>query len=218
VQVGVLDSLSAEYTNTENVPVATEARQAAAYPALLRFFACDPSVADVLLFLLIDQQDLRRFQSGLLRIDSSERPSFDTVRKAIGQLADCGVQRSWRHTERVAGARAQFGDQTAFGAKQSVLGLSVTAAEDATAKAGLFRVAGPDAVVAKKRLRRALDRAPGAGGPVLEAAARVRARFLPRLEVRGRLRRGYYRFVVRVRATINPARTSILVGPVISVG
>ena len=49
IQVGILQSLASEYTYSENVPVADEARQAKAYPSLLRYFACDPAVADVLL-------------------------------------------------------------------------------------------------------------------------------------------------------------------------
>jgi hypothetical protein len=215
VQVRIPESLESQYTNAENVPVADEARQARAYPALLRFFACDPAVADVLLFLLIDQQDLRRYQSGLLRIDGSKRPSFDAVRDAISRLDGCGARRSWRHTEGVPGARVAFGAKTSFRTFQTVFGVSATAGEDATAKAGLFQVAGP---TSKKSLVAALDRAPEAGGPLLAAVRRVRARFLPRLEVHGILTPGYYRWVVRLRAAMNPARTSIFVGPLMRVG
>jgi hypothetical protein len=118
----------------------------------------------------------------------------------------------------VIGARVRFGEQTAFPALQKVLGVSVTAGEDATAKAGLFRVAGRDAPAVRKRLAAALDRGPAAGGPVLKDVARVRARFLPRLEVRGTLRPGFYRFVVRFRAAMDPARSSLVVGPVFEVG
>jgi len=218
VQVRIAESLASQYTSSEDVPVADEARQAKAYASLLRYFACDPAVAEVLFFLLIDQQDLRRFQSGLLRIDGSERPSFASVRDAIAGLGDCRPRRSWRHTERVVRARVTFGKKTAFPALQKVLGLSVTTGEDATAKAGLFRVADRNGPITRKGFAAALDRAPGAGGPVLKDVARVRARFLPRLEVRGSLTPGSYRFAVRVRATMNPARSSLFVGPVITVG
>jgi len=217
VQVRILQSLASEYTYSENVPVADEARQAEAYPSLLRSFACDPAVADVLLFLLIDQQDLRRYQSGLLRIDGSKRPSFDSVRRAIPQLGKCAVLRKWRHTEHVIGARVDFGNMTSVRASQTVFGVSVTAGEDATAKAGLFSVRAPDAAIDRKSLAAALDRSPVAGGPLLSDGRRVRARFLPRLELHGTLAPGYYRWVVRLRAAMNPARASLFVGRVIRV-
>jgi hypothetical protein len=217
IQVRILPSLASEYTYSENVPVADEARQAKGYVSLLRYFACDPAVADVLLFLLIDQQDLRRYQSGLLRIDGSTRPSFDAVRGTIPQLGNCSPRRRWRHTERVIGARVVFGNQTSVRASQTVLGVSVTAGEDATAKGGLFSVKGPAASIDRKSLAAALEHPPVAGGPLLTDTRRVRARFLPRLEVHGTLASGYYRWVVRLRATMNPARASVFVGPVIRV-
>jgi len=46
---------------------------------------------------------------------------------------------------------------------------------------------------------------------------RVKARFLPRLQVHAALAPGYYRWVVRLRAAMNPARTSLFVGPVFRV-
>jgi hypothetical protein len=171
----------------------------------------------VLFFLLIDQQDLRRYQSGLLRIDGSRRPSFDSVRNAIPQLGDCAARRKWRHTEHVIGARVVFGNKTSVRASQTVFGVSVTAGEDATAKAGLFSVRAPNAAISRKSLTAALERSPVAGGPLLSDVGRVKARFLPRLEVRGTLAHGYYRWVVRLRAAMNPARASLFVGPVIRV-
>jgi hypothetical protein len=218
VQVRIMDSLASLYTNAENVPVATEARQAVAYPLLLRWFACDSAVSDLLLFLLIDQQDLRRYQSGLLRIDGSERPSYATVRRAITQLPSCGVRRTWRHSVRVAGARVVFGGQTAFRAKQSVFGVSVTAGEDATAKAALVRVTDPGAPVDRKALALTLNRAGALGGPRLFDTTRIRARFRPRLEVHGSLAPGFYRWVVRVRPVMNPGRWTLFVGPLLTVG
>ena len=218
VQVRVQPSLAPLYTNTENVPVATEARQAIAYRLLLRWFACDPAVSDVLLFLLIDQPDLRRYQSGLLRLDGSKRPSYASVRKAVAQLPSCRVRRTWRHSIQVSRARAFFGGQRAFRPEQSVFGVSVTAGEDATAKAALLRVPDHAPPLARKKLARALDRARAPGGPRLFAAARIRARFRPRLEVHGRLAPGSYRWVIRIRSTANPARTTLFVGPALRVG
>jgi hypothetical protein len=217
VQVRIMASLASEYSSSENVPVADEARQAKAYASLLRYFACDPGVAGVLLFLLIDQRDLGRYQSGLLRIDGSKRPAFDSVRDAIPALGDCGARRSWRHTVHVSGARVIFGRKTTVGSSQTVFGVSATAAEEATAKAGLFSVPGPGAPISTKGLA-ALDRPPDAGGPVVSVVRRVKARFLPRLEVHGGLAPGFYRWVVRLRAAMNPVRTDVFVGPVFRIG
>jgi hypothetical protein len=218
VQVRIQDSLADRYTSSENVPVADEARQAKTYPTLMRWFACDRDVSDVMLFLLIDQQDLKRYQSGLLRIDGSKRPAFDSVMNAIPGLSRCGVKRTWRHNEHVFGVRAVYGGKTRFPLVRSVLGVSVTAGEDATAKAGLFRVREPMAPVNRSLLAGSLDRVPSAGGPVLYDTARIRARFLPRLEVHGTFARGFYRWVIRVRSAMNTRRTSILVGPALRVG
>jgi hypothetical protein len=99
-----------------------------------------------------------------------------------------------------------------------MFGVTVTATEDATAKAGLFRVFGPLAPVNRTLLARSLDRVPGAGGPLLYDTARIRARFLPRLEVHGTFARGFYRWVIRVRSAMNTGRTSILLGPELRVG
>jgi hypothetical protein len=214
IQVAIPASLASSYTSAENVPVATEDWQASAYASMLGFFACDPSVSDVLFFLLVDQQDLRRYQSGLERIDGSKRPAFASVRAAIARLAACGARRPWRHSERVVGARARFDARTRFWVRQSAFGLSVTAAEDAIATAGLFRVSS----ARRRGFGTALDLPPASGGPVLSVVGRVRARFLPRLEVHGRLARGSYRFVVRLRAALDPARTSVFLGPVFTVG
>ena len=115
------------------------------------------------------------------------------------------------------GARVVFGNKTSVRASQTVFGVSVTAGEDATAKAGLFSVRAPDAAISRKSLAAALERSPVAGGPLLSDVRRVRARFLPRLEVHGTLAHGYYRWVVRLRAAMNPARASLFVGPVIRV-
>jgi hypothetical protein len=218
VQVRIQDSLADRYTSSENVPVADEAWQAKTYPALMRWFACDRDVSDVMLFLLIDQQDLKRYQSGLLRIDGSKRPAFDSVKNAIPRVGRCGVERTWRHSERVFGARAVYGGRVRFPLVTSMFGVTVTATEDATAKAGLFRVFGPLAPVNRTLLARSLDRVPGAGGPLLYDTARIRARFLPRLEVHGTFARGFYRWVIRVRSAMNTGRTSILLGPELRVG
>jgi hypothetical protein len=225
VQVRVLPTLAAQYTDRENVSVTTEQRQAQVYPALLRLFACDPAVAEVMFFLLNDQQDLRRFQSGLLRVDGSQRPAYTTVRNAIATLQGCGASRVWRHSTRVAGARALFGEREVFPVRQRVFGVTVRAREEAWGAAGIVRV-GEDGVRPTRGAcgkaillaKRGRFLAAGSIGPPTEMLIRVG--FAPRFEIRpqGRMRRGLYAFCIRLHATMNPARVSTLVGPVFQVG
>jgi hypothetical protein len=225
VQVRVLPALASQYTDAENVTVTTEQRQAQVYPALLRLFACDPTVAEVMFFLLNDQQDLRRFQSGLLRIDGTQRPAYATVRSAIATLHACGAPHIWRHSTRVAGARAVFGEREVFPVRQPVFGVTVRAREEAWAAAGILRVGEDEQRPTHGACGRAIQLAKrgrlvaaGSIGPPTEKLIRVG--FAPRFEIRPQrvMRRGLYVFCIRLQATMNPARVSTLVGPLFQVG
>jgi len=63
------------YTNSENVPTISEAKQAEDYEKLVRLADCEPTLTDFHIFHEIDESDRTGFQSGVLRIDFSERPS-----------------------------------------------------------------------------------------------------------------------------------------------
>jgi hypothetical protein len=63
------------YFNTENVPVIDEAKQAQDYEKLVRLADCEPTLTDFHIFHEIDEADRTGFQSGVLRVDFSERPS-----------------------------------------------------------------------------------------------------------------------------------------------
>ena len=63
------------YTGRENVPVTTEATQAAIYGALVREAACDEDVAAVNFFGFHDDSLRTGFQSGLYRADGTARPA-----------------------------------------------------------------------------------------------------------------------------------------------
>jgi hypothetical protein len=134
-QVAVQPSLRSLYTSRETVPVTTEARQARIYASLVRKLRCNPAVSDILLFHLIDETDLRRFQSGLERADGSRRPSFTTVANAIRSPAACAGVPIWHHTNGVDSARllARPGVKVANGGVK----VRTTAAEDATATVSL---------------------------------------------------------------------------------
>lgn len=71
------------YADSENVPTISEAQQAQNYEKLVHLANCEPSLTDFHFFHQIDEVSLAGFQSGLLRLDGSARPSADAVRQAI---------------------------------------------------------------------------------------------------------------------------------------
>jgi hypothetical protein len=86
------------YVNSENVATVDEATQAAHLAEMVQeYFACDPTVTDVLLFLLVDEpyrngRDAKGkplgggWQSGLVTVDGRQREAYRTM----GQLAAKG--------------------------------------------------------------------------------------------------------------------------------
>jgi hypothetical protein len=102
------------YRGRESVRPTGESQQARIYSQIVDIAACDPSVDSLFFFHLIDENDLDRFQSGLVRADWTKRPSYFTVKARIGQLTTedgifCPGRRiAWRHTESVIGASARF--------------------------------------------------------------------------------------------------------------
>lgn len=76
------------YFNSENVPTISEAKQAQDYEKLVRLADCEPTLTDFHIFHEIDEADRLGFQSGVLRIDFSERPSaIDPANSAQHALA-----------------------------------------------------------------------------------------------------------------------------------
>src|SRR4051794_1214946 len=66
----------AGYTNSENVPVVSEAKQAEDYEKLVHLANCEPTLTAFHIFHIIDESDRAAgFQSGVLRVDFSERDS-----------------------------------------------------------------------------------------------------------------------------------------------
>jgi hypothetical protein len=63
------------YFNNENVPVITEVKQAQDYEKLVHLANCEPTLTAFHIFHEIDEADRGGFQSGVLRVDFSERPS-----------------------------------------------------------------------------------------------------------------------------------------------
>jgi hypothetical protein len=105
---------------------------------------------------------------------------------------------------RVLGAKAAFGGSRVASFKRTSWGFNVTAAEGASYVAAVYPSGSSRAVRSL-----AANRAPGA---VLVAKGSVKAGWRPRLKFpRRALRPGTYVYAVRLRAAMNPRRTTVLV-------
>ncbi|MEX2210801.1 MAG: hypothetical protein WD689_03455 [Gaiellaceae bacterium] len=169
------------YAENENVPMITEETQADWYADVIALYACDPSVESLNFFHLRDEADRRRFQSGLVRIDYSQRPSYDAVKNAIAQNQTCqGTPVAWRPATTVIGAKALFPRAVKGSKKQTIFQFQVTAEENATYEATL---------TAKSTGK---GKGKGKGKPVATATGEIRAYFKPFIQFRGRLGAGDY--------------------------
>jgi hypothetical protein len=190
------------YTGRENVPLVDEATQARYYRDLISLVKCDPDVQTLDLFHLIDEPLLLGFQSGLLRVDDSRRPSYATVKKAIAAGGTCPKLHTWRHTTGVIGARGTWNLKLKLAA-QRTFWMKVGAGEEATAAVGVF-AAGAASV--RSSLEGGTSTAEMQIGGLLKANI-VRTFKFTRLQ----LVPGRYVFAALLRATMNPGRTTLLV-------
>jgi hypothetical protein len=216
-QVDIGPALEARYKGKENVPTVTEAVQADYYAELIGMLACDPAVTDAFVLHLVDDPELGRFQTGLLRLDFSERPSYAAVQKAIAAARTCKAEAKWSHATGVVGAKAIFHARD-HPASKAIFGISTRAQEEARAKAGMFRVAGPSAKPTRDEVARSLARATRHSGAALTTRKLVRAGHKPRLEFRGQLSPGYYVYGLRLIASMNPERSRTFVSKVFRIG
>jgi hypothetical protein len=206
------------YSGSENSKTVPEAAQARIYGDLVRFVECDPSVTALDLFHLVDESDLGRFQSGLVRADGTHRPSYDVVKSAIAETGGLcsGLEAWWRHSTTVAGAAAQFGAGRAHGR----FGFGVRANEAAGFSAGIFRVGGRGLTESDRgAIATALASSGPAPGLVARASGVVRAYRPSRVDFGARsLAPGWYVDAVRLAASMNPSRTALQVGSPFRVG
>ena len=214
-QVAPLPALASLYTGVETpgMKLISEDDQAAYYRDTVTLAECDPSVRMLSFFHLVDETDLDRWQSGLERADGSHRPSYDAVKQAIAQThGDCQTTPvSWRHVTGVVLPVVAWGSLKPQPAKRTRWSFSAGAGEEADFRAGLFK-AGPSKVVLGNRL------AIGRPKPLLSARGVIKAqgrlvRFPPR-----RLKPGLYVYAIRMSATMNPKRASVLVSRPFRVG
>jgi hypothetical protein len=220
-QVAVTPSSAHAYYGRESVPrLSDERSQADTYAALVPYYACDASVRSMLYYGLVDEPDLDRWQAGLIRADHTRRPSFGTVRSAIGRgLARCTRRPTrWRHKTNVVGATARFGERRRSGSERSWA--FVAASEEAsTFRAAMYRLPGPRLSAAQRNRFRASVGRKRSPKPVFSTRGIIRAhsgtfiRF-PRKPVAP----GRYVFAIRLSAEMNPRRQTALVSRPFAVG
>jgi hypothetical protein len=214
-QVSPLPSLVSMYTGVETpslVPV-TEQTQADYYSQMIRSLECDSSVRMLSFFHLIDETLLDRWQSGLERADGSHRPSYDSVKQTIAQTGgNCqGKAVTWRHATGVILPTAAWGSLARQLAGRKSWRFNAGAGEEALYVAGVFKAGTSKAAIAK-RLAGARPK------PLLTATGTIKAtgklvRFPARKLVRGR-----YVYAIRMSATMNAKRVSVLVSRPFQVG
>jgi hypothetical protein len=220
-QVGVPSASMHAYYGRESVArLADERSQADIYAALIPYFACDASIRSMLYYGLVDEPDLDRWQAGMIRADGTRRPSFGTVRSALSRnLARCARRPTrWRHTTKVVGATARFGERRRSASDTSWS--FVAASEEAsTFRAAMYRLKRRGLSAAKRTQLRAAVGVRRTPKPVFSARGKVRAHLGTFIRFpRKRLAPGYYVFAIRMAAEMNPARKAVLVSKPFAVG
>ena len=205
-QVGVLPSLSSLYSGVEPTPTIDEATQALYYTDVITTAECDPTIRSLSFFLLSDEKDLARWQSGLERIDGSKRPSYGAVKQTIAQThGNClGEQVAWSHTSQVISPFVGWRVSGRVKPRRTSWHFSAGADEEVTYRAGIFK-----ARTTRRSITRSL--ATGRPKPVLATAGKINARTMSLGLPARRLKPGRYVFAIRMAATMNPARTSLYV-------
>ena len=213
-QVAIQPALAGLYYGTETQPTIDEATQARYYGETLQLGECDPAVTSLSFFLLVDEPDLSRWQSGLERVDGSHRPSYDTVKQTIAQTqgnCDSTLMR-WAHTPQVVAPWVSWG-YLAHGKPPGWRRWSfvASASEEAMFRAGIFRKG-----TSRSRIARSLRY--GRPRPVLRASGTIKAKSRVVAFPFRRLARGRYVYAIRMQSTMNPSRTSLFVSSVFGVG
>ncbi len=109
-QARIAPDKSRLYSGSENVPLVDENTQGSYYAQLIALMACDPNVALLNFFHAVDEPSLAAWQSGMVLPDGTRRASYGTVKGAIAQNGRCrSAPTSWRHTDQLVGAAADFG-------------------------------------------------------------------------------------------------------------
>ncbi len=220
-QVAIPPASQGAYYGVESVPrLADERFQADTYAALVPYYACDASVHSMLYYGLVDEPDLDRWQAGLIRADRSRRPSFTTVRSALSRgLTKCkGRPKTWKHTIKVVGATARFGERRRSATDKN-WSFSASAEESSIVTGVMYRLPGRRmSATLRKRLLAAVGRR-RTPKPVFSLRAKARAHLGTFVRFpRRRVAAGSYVFAIRLRAEMNPARQASLISKPFPVG
>jgi hypothetical protein len=218
-QTAAPPSSAGAYNNQEINDTIDEATQAQIYTEMIRYLACDPSVDNVLIYRLIDEPDLKRWQSGVIRADGSHKPAYDAVKQALAQTGGhCGGQvRQFQHRNDVEGANATF-KLARKPARATAFSFTVTAEENARFDARIIPV--PAKTGLSRSQRNTLSASfPLASAAVAADAGNVQARWAPVVQFpTKRLKPGWYVYAVKLVSELNPERASTFVSNAFRVG
>lgn len=219
-------SVTSLYTGVETDPHAVAASPAAtralaveAAPThgsqlvdAIRRAYCQPYVDAYFNFLVRDERDLGRWQSGLLWADWTPKPSAASLQSVIAEVrerrVDCsslagGPVEQFQARAGVDVKRVEWPQATSFNWRHTLWRFRVQAAEAATYAAVLVRV-GPGA-----RERAA------AGAPVLSATGELKKLYYSIVKFPSRrLAAGRYRMEITLTSTASSTRQTTLRGPV----
>jgi hypothetical protein len=222
-QVGISPAHRGAYYGKESVVTTDEGNQAAIYGNLIPLLACDPAVKSALFFNLVDEANLDRWQSGLLRADWTLRPAYAIVKGSIlaGQTRCAGRPVRWRHAAKPVRVHIGFlGGSRARSDRNRAWSFVAGSEEGTLYTAGLFRVRRPGRVSPGVRatIRRAL-RTGRAKGAALKSRGRLVGGWDKVIAFPSkRLRPGFYVYAARVVAEMNLARKATYVGGAFAVG
>jgi len=216
-QVSIPPANRGAYYGKESVVTTDEGTQAAIYGNLIPLLACDPTVDSVLFFNLVDESNLDRWQSGLMRADWTRRPSYGIVKGAIaaGQTRCFGRKVVWRHEYRPVGVHVSFLGGARRRTDRNKFWSFVAGSEEGTRyTAGLYRVRRPGRVAPTLRalISRSL-RTVRMRGALLRSRGKLVGgwdkviQFPPK-----RLKPGYYVYAATVEAEMDAARKATYVG------
>jgi hypothetical protein len=222
-QVAIPPASRGAYYGKESVVTTDEGTQAAIYGNLIPLLACDPSVESVLFFNLVDEANLDRWQSGLMRADWTRRPSYGIVKGAIvaGQTRCAGRRVAWRHEYRPVGVHLSFLGGTRRRSDRNKFWSFVAGSEEGTRyTAGLYRARRPGRVAPTLRalISRSL-RTVRMRGAVLRSRGKLVGGWDKVIQFPlKRLKPGYYVYGATVVAELNPVRKATFVGRPFAVG
>jgi hypothetical protein len=212
-QVEIPPTLANLYYGVEDQPTVDLATQALYYSQSITDAECDPTVRSLSFFLLMDEPNLAHWQSGLEGLDGSHRPSYDAVKQTMTQThgACQGPRITWAHTSGVVAPLTSWGVLRRYKANRRRWSFRAGAGEEALFRSGVFKAGTKKRAIARRL-------ATGRPKPFLAASGMIKAKSRVVAFPSRRLKRGRYVFAIRMQATMNPARVTLLVSRAFTVG